>query len=593
MLKSLHKCVALLGPGQRNRWILVVVLALVASAFEAAGALVVFGVLARITTDASSFDVPVLGDLRTVFPEAGEPVLVAIVGAAIAVFFIVRAITIVGQGYVQYRLAENAGARLASRLLEGYLAMPYAFHLQRNSAELIRNSYETVQQFVRDALLPAVKLVGHSIICVGLVAVLLYTAPLATLLALAVLGPFTWMLLRVLHPRVKRLGQHAQELAKTSLQTLEESLSGWRDIKILGRERFFVQRFEQDRRRLARAKYLRATARDVPRVALETGLVLFILAFLGASVIVSGGALEALPVLGLFGYVAVRLQTWLNEILVALNSLKFVGPGIDLLHRDLQLFAREATHGDSPVAPLPLRRELTFERVSVRYPGSHRDALTDIDLTIRAGEFLGVVGPTGGGKTTLIDVMLGLLEPTAGRVRVDGADLREHGAGWRAGLGVVHQEVFLADTSLRRNIALGVPDKEIDDGLLAEAVELAQLEDFVASLPDGLDTMVGQRGIRVSGGQRQRLAIARALYRRPSVLVFDEGTSALDHNTEAELMSALEELRGDRTIVAVAHRLSTVHSCDRVVLVDDGVIVDVAAFDDLAARHGGLLQTRR
>jgi ATP-binding cassette, subfamily B, bacterial PglK len=593
MFDTLRKCLVLLGPGQRGRWVMVIMLAVIASGFEAAGALIVFWLLARITTDASGFDVPLLGDLRTLLPDADEHLLMAIIGGAIAVFFVVRAATLVAQGYAQYRLAENAGARLASRLLDGYLAMPYTFHLQRNSAELIRNAYETVQQFVREALLPAVKLLGHSLITLGLIAVLLYTSPLATLVAIAVLGPFTWILLRVIHPRVKQLGYTAQELAKTSLQTLEESITGWRDIRILGRERFFVEQFEEDRRRLARAKYLRSTAKDVPRVALETGLVLFILAFLGVSAIVRDGALEALPVLGLFGYVAVRLQPSLNEIMVALNSLKFVGPGIDLIHRDLQLFSATSAPPAGEPRPLQLRSELRLDGISARYPGAHREALRDINVRIRAGEFIGVVGPTGGGKTTLVELMLGLLEPATGRVLVDGVDLSRNTGAWHASLGVVHQVVFLADTTLRRNIALGVQDEEIDDALVAETVTLAQLDRFVLSLPDGLDTMIGQRGVRLSGGQRQRLAIARALYRRPSVLVLDEGTSALDNNTEADLMAALEPLRGERTIIAVAHRLSTVAACDRVVLVDNGRLVDVAPFDELASRHGELLVAAR
>jgi ATP-binding cassette, subfamily B, bacterial PglK len=203
------------------------------------------------------------------------------------------------------------------------------------------------------------------------------------------------------------------------------------------------------------------------------------------------------------------------------------------------------------------------------------------------------VGPTGSGKSTLVDVMLGLLPPTRGRVEVDGVDVATRRADWLASVGVVHQAVFLADATLRGNIALGLPADEIDDERVLEAVRLAQLEGYVAALPAGLDTIVGERGVRVSGGQRQRLAIARALYTRPQVLFFDEGTSALDSGTEAALMAALERLRGDRTIVAVAHRLSTVRSCDRVVLVVDGRLVDVAPFTELAERHAELLHGAR
>jgi ATP-binding cassette, subfamily B, bacterial PglK len=591
LLETLRRSLDLLGPGQRGRWVSVLVLALVASGLEAVGALAVFGLLARITTDASGFEVPGVGDLRDVLPGLSESTLLVIVGASIAGFFVLRAAIIVLQAYVQHRIAENAGARLSAELLEGYLAMPYTFHLQRNSAELIRNAYDIVQQFVRDALLPAVNLASHTLMIVGLLAVLLLTSPGATLFAVALLGPFTWLLLRSVHPRVKRLGKRSQEVSRTSLQTLHESLAGWRDITILGRKRAFVDRFRDDRRTLARARYLKSTAKVIPRVALETGLVLFILAFLGASVVFQGGALEALPVLGLFGYAAVRLQPSLNEVLNALNALKFVGPGIDLLHDDVQLFRAGGRVDDPDVAPLPLTRELRVTGAAVRYPETDVDALADIDLTVRAGEFIGIVGPTGGGKTTLVDLLLGLLEPRVGHVTVDGGDVGDRTDAWHASLGVVHQDVFLADATLRRNIALGVPDADIDESRVQEAVELAQLGPFVAALPQGLDTFVGERGVRVSGGQRQRLAIARALYRRPSVIFFDEGTSALDTTTESLLMEGLERLRGERTIVAVAHRLSTVRSCDRVVLIDGGRIVDVGPFDELASRHGELLHT--
>ncbi|MCZ2837710.1 ABC transporter ATP-binding protein [Modestobacter sp. VKM Ac-2985] len=589
MLDLARKCSDLIGPGHRLRWVVVLLLALLAAGLEVLGALLVVWLLAGITTEASAFDLPLLGDLRDVLPGWDETVLAVVVGGSIAGVFLLRGVVIVGQAYVQYRVAENAGARLATRLLEGYLAMPNTFHLQRNSAELVRNTYDIVQQFVREALVPAVKLLSHSLIIVGLVAVLLVTSPVATLLVIAVLGPLVWALLRLVQPRVKRLGQVSQAMSKTTLQTLSESLAGWRDITLLGNQPFFVQRFAEDRRSLSRTRYLRSTAKEVPRVALESCLVLAILSVLGVSLLTEGGALDALPTLGLFGYAAVRLQPSLNEVLAALNALKFVSPGIDLLHADLRLFPPPRTSGSPSVEPVPLREELCVEDVSVRYPGAHRNSLTDVRLTVRAGEFLGIVGPTGGGKSTLVDVMLGLIEPASGRVTVDGRDIASSAAGWHTSLGVVHQVVHLSDTTLRGNIALGVPAHEVDETRVAEAVTLAQLDGFVSSLPEGLDTVIGERGVKVSGGQRQRLAIARALYRRPSVIFFDEGTSALDSQTESQLMAALSALRNDRTIIAVAHRLSTVQDCDRVALVDDGRLVDVAPFPELVQRNGRLL----
>jgi ATP-binding cassette, subfamily B, bacterial PglK len=232
-----------------------------------------------------------------------------------------------------------------------------------------------------------------------------------------------------------------------------------------------------------------------------------------------------------------------------------------------------------------LRKKLHLDGVSYRYPGTAQEALADVDLEIRRGETIGIVGPTGGGKSTLVDVILGLLPPTTGQVTVDGMDIRENLPAWHDNIGVVPQLVFLLDDTLRRNIALGLGDDEIDDAKVWEAVRLAQLDGFVCSLSAGLDTVVGERGVRISGGQRQRVAIARALYRQPTVLVFDEGTSALDNLTEGELVSSLEKLRGERTIITVAHRLTTVRRCDRIVMIENAKVSDVGSFDELARRN--------
>jgi ATP-binding cassette subfamily C protein len=228
---------------------------------------------------------------------------------------------------------------------------------------------------------------------------------------------------------------------------------------------------------------------------------------------------------------------------------------------------------------------IAFERVSFSYGGGARDALSGIDLEITQGESIGVIGPTGSGKSTLVDMLLGLVVPTTGRVTVDGRDIAEATASWQRNIGVVPQSVFLIDDTVRRNVAFGVPDSAIDEAALAEAASLAQLDEVIAGLPNGFDTRLGELGVRLSGGQRQRVAIARALYIRPSVLVFDEGTSALDNATEAEFVRALERLRGQRTILTVAHRLSTVEPCDRVVLVREGRIAGGGTLTEVSARN--------
>jgi ATP-binding cassette subfamily C protein len=590
MPEAASKVAALIGPGQRRRWLAVVAIAVVVSVAEAGSTLLVFAMLGLLAGQTTGLELPLVGGLGGVLPWQGSDLLV-VVGVATAVVFVARSVLILAQQYVQFRVAENAGARLSTRLLEGYLAMPYAFHLRRNSSELVRNAFDSVRRFVDEGLVPAVIAVGKSAIVAGVVVVLVASSPVATVFAVAALGPLLWLVLRVVLPRVKRLGRTAQTMAQQNLQSLQQSLHGIRDITVLGREAAFADAYRRDRRAFARARYLQKTAAQVPRAAIETGLAIFIVGFVWVAAATQGGAGEALPLLGLFGYAAARLLPELQAITASLNRMKFVGPAVDDIHADLALFEARAGADGGAVEALAFRDTLALDGVGFAYEGTEAPALADVTAQIRPGESVGVVGPTGSGKSTLVDVLLGLLSPTEGRVTVDGLDLSAHARAWQANLGAVPQMVFLVDDTLRANIALGVAEPDIDEAAVAEAVAIAQLDEFVASLPAGLDTQVGERGIRVSGGQRQRLAIARALYRRPSVLIFDEGTSALDTETETALMGALENLRGDRTLITVAHRLTTVEACDSVWLIRGGRLVDQGPFAELAARNPELRAT--
>lgn len=584
-MRTTRKLFQLIGPGQRARWSLVLAVAVIVSLAEAAATALVFTFLGALRPESNELQFPMIGSIREWLPWEGTE-LMAVLGLATAVVFATRSLLVLLQYYVQYRVAENAGGRLSTRLLDGYLAMPYVFHLQRNSSELIRNSFDSVQRFVQEGLVPGVQVVGRSAMAVGVIAVLLLTSPIAALFAIGTLGPLTWVVLRVVQPRVKRLGRTAQQMTQQNIQSLQQSLHGVRDISVLGRKRTFVDSYRSDRRKLSRARYLRQTAGKVPWVAIETGLAIFIVIFVWVAAAAEGGMDGALPLLGLFGYAAARLLPELQAITKHLNSLKFVGPAVDDLVAELALFRSVAASTDSePVEPLPFNELLCAEDVSYQYPEARSWALRRVNMQVRPGQSVGLIGPTGGGKSTLVDIFLGLLEPTEGHVTVDGLDLHYRADAWRENLGVVPQMVFLIDDSLRANIALGVPAGEIDESALWEAVSMAQLEGFVASLPDGLDTVIGERGVRVSGGQRQRLAIARALYRRPTVLVFDEGTSALDAETEETLMGALDQLRGERTIITVAHRLTTVADCDTVFLLREGEIVDQGPLAELCARN--------
>jgi ATP-binding cassette subfamily C protein len=296
---------------------------------------------------------------------------------------------------------------------------------------------------------------------------------------------------------------------------------------------------------------------------------------------------DVLPLLGLYAYAGFRMIPSANRILWRINEIRHGTSAVQQLYHDYRLLDCSASdrRDAAGTARLPFTDCLATEGVSYTYPGAARAALQDVHLTIRRGESIGIVGSTGAGKSTLVDTIIGLLQPDCGRVTVDNLDVQTRLRAWQRQIGYVPQSIFLADDSLRRNIAFGVPEAEIDDHRLQVAIGMAQLAAFVAALPAGLDTCVGERGIRLSGGERQRLGIARALYHEPEVLVFDEATSALDQGTEGEVMRAIEALHGKKTLLVIAHRLSTVRHCDRLIVLCNGRIIACGSFDTLMAHH--------
>jgi ATP-binding cassette, subfamily B, bacterial PglK len=551
---------------------------------ETLGAGLIFVLLGLAAEPDAPVELPLIGDLRDHLPAMSHGAQLGFAAGMVGIFFVARGALIAAQAYAQHRVAENAGAQLSQRLMRTYLRVPYAFHLGRNSAELIRNAVHTPYTVVRQVLFPSTRLLAESLLFLGFLSLLVAVAPVAAGLAALVVGPAIWGVLRIVQPRMKQFGREAQTAMQTSLQLAQQSLHGFADVRLLGRERFFERQFGRSRRDHARSEYLRRTFSELPRVMIETSLVVFIVAFFGFTVVVQGTTAGAVPVLGLFAYAGLRLKPSLTRIVAAFNDLRYATAAIDDLVRDLQLTA-EWDGLTAGTRPLPFDDAIELRSVEFRYDGAEIPALREVDLTINRGEAIGICGPTGGGKSTLLNVILGLLPPTSGSVLVDGTDIHTDVSAWHRQLGVVPQAVFLLDDTLRRNIALGLPDDEIDEGQVDRAVLLAQLKPVVDDLPDGLDTFVGERGVRLSGGQRQRIAIARALYRDPEVLILDEGTSALDNTTEAELMTALDQLRHHKTIIMVAHRLTSVRRCDRILIIENGAVSDTGTFEELASRN--------
>lgn len=584
MRGTVRQALHLIGREHRSRWVLLVLVAIFASAFEMIGAILVFVLVGLVAEPSSRIVLPIVGDIQDLFGGTSDRARMLRLISVMTIFFLVRAAVHVVTAYVQKRVAHNAGARLSNRLVSGYLNWPYVSHLRRNSSDLIRNAHQAVQLLVTSVYVPMINVTAETVLTLGMLAVLTTIAPLATGIAVVVVGGAAAVLLLVVQPKLRTLGRVAHSMQRETLEALQESLHGIRDIKLLDREGYFAQRFASSRIKLAKAGYLQSTIREVPHTVIELSLICFILLFFALAMLDGSEAENTLPILGLFAYVGLRLQPSLQKIVTGLNEIRFSTAPVEDLNADLRAVERFERKAPEP-APLPFRKAIVLDEVSFQYEGAAVNSLEDVSLSIRPGEEIGICGPTGGGKTTLIDVLSGLIDPTSGTVTIDDIDLRGKAREWQATLGVVSQMVFLTDDTLRRNIALGMQDEDVDEGRVLEALDLAQLTEFVDGLPNGLNTTVGERGIRLSGGQRQRIAIARALYRRPSVLIFDEGTSALDNETEAQLMSALESLRGTLTVILVAHRLSTVQNSDRIFFVERGRIGGEGTFEALSASN--------
>jgi ATP-binding cassette, subfamily B, bacterial PglK len=584
-IQAVRDTLQILGPERRGRWVVLVVLALAVAGFEAVGAVLIYALLALISGGSADVSLPLLGSLSARAPGASLEQVQLSVAALVAIFFLIRSGVVVGQAYVQARLVYNAAARLANHLIRGYLALPYLEHTRMNSAELVRNAFDSVQSLTTKVMRPAVEAVAEMVLVAGLTCVLLTVAPQATLIAIAVLAPLVWLLQSVIQPRLKQLGRRSQESRRNALQAMQQALGGLRDIRLLGREEEFAAMFARQRRVMSRTEYLKLSLSEIPRTLIETGLVLVIVVVFTLAVVGGTDRTSLLATLAIFAYAGLRLQPSLRKIVQGLNHVRFGTAIIEDLLRDRRrvdaVLQARSNRPQTKVEQRRLQRSIELRDVHFCYSPDGVAALRDVNLTIRRGEFIGICGPTGGGKSTLVDLIAGLLQPTRGEVLIDERPLGEFPGWWFAQLGVVSQSVYLLDDTLRRNIAFGSPDHEIDDALLHASIDRAQLREVVESLPAGLDTVLGERGIRLSGGQRQRVAVARALYREPSVIIFDEGTSALDSATEAALVAAIDELKVGRTLISVAHRITTVQRADRIVVVEAGRIVSEGSYDSL------------
>ena len=486
--------------------------------------------------------------------------------------------------YLVTRFARGVSTTLGIRLLRHYLARPFEWFLQQHSADLGKSVLSEVGQVVNGSIAPAIRVIANAVVLISLVGLLLYLEPLGAIAVGLLLGLCFGVIYARLRGHLLEIGRDRKEATRERYKITTEAMGGIKEVKILGLEDAFVKRFLDPSWRLARHQASVSLLGEMPRYVLEAlafgGMLLFVLYLLWTH---DGGLDAVLPVLGAFAFAGLKLMPTVQILFRDFAQMRYGEPALEALHAELSSGLKKTPRRRPDKRPVRLRRELRLDGVRYGYPDAGRSALDGLTLAIPAGTSAGFVGPTGAGKTTAIDVILGLLVPQEGRLMVDDAEItdqnRHH---WQAEIGYVPQSIFLSDDTVAANIAFGVAEAEIDREAVVRAAKLAHLDGFVETLERGYDTIVGERGVRFSGGQRQRIGIARALYRDPDIVVFDEATSALDTVTERAVMDAIRTLHGQKTILMIAHRLSTISHCDHIFMLKDGRLAGTGDYDTLA-----------
>ncbi len=499
---------------------------------------------------------------------------------ALVVVYIAKSFFLILSAWVQRGYSASVTTRIGRQLFRSYLYQPYAFHLQRNSAVLIRNSQNS--GLVMTGIIDPILVISSDILVTGgLFVLLIKLEPIGSIATISIFGLTSWIFRKFTNSRIKTWGEIQNFHKRMLLQHLQQGFGGVKDVKILGTEEYFASQYGENLLKNSEVVRRFSIAQTLPRFGLEILTIIGLAVLVSTMVLLDSELPEILPVLGLFGAAAFRLLPAVNRLISNFQIINVSRPQVNEVFEDLDL-PDQLNHKNSDRSTLT--SAISIVDISFSYAESLKNVVSGVSVKIGRGEAVGLIGSSGSGKSTLVDILLGLLEPKSGKVLVDGSDIHDDLRGWQDQIGYVPQSIFLTDDTLRRNVAFGLPKDKIDDDAVRSAIRSAQLEEFVASLPDGMETVVGERGVRLSGGQRQRIGIARALYNNPDVLVLDEATSSLDTETEHGVMQAVQALQGDKTVIIVAHRLSTVEYCDRLYRLENAQIVDEGTFSEVTSR---------
>lgn len=500
---------------------------------------------------------------------------VLVAALALIVVYIVKNVYILFMYNLQYRYTFNNQRRVSYRIMQCYLSQEYLFHVDHNVSELIRNCSSDVNGFFV-VVLSVIQLVTEGCTCAFLVAFLLMQDVATTIMILVLMALFTLVVLGIFRKKLTQYGQRNRTLSALTSKWLLQAFQGIKDIKVANKEKYFLDSYDESYKKQVSIQRRQSVLSIAPRPIMETVCICGLLGFIALRIYMGGEMTEFVPVLSVFAVAAIRMLPSFNRISGYVGTIMFNKPSLEAVYEDLKSIeklrqALEQDNEDETV--IELEKGIRCEDITFAYPSRPEKTIVDgVSLEIPKNRSVALVGPSGSGKTTLADIILGVLKPGKGHIYADDIDVYEHLHAWHSIVGYIPQAIYMIDDTVRANVAFGVAPEEIDDDDVWRALKEAQLDEFIKDQPEGLDTNIGSMGVKLSGGQRQRIGIARALYRDPKVLILDEATSALDTDTETAVMEAIDSLAGSKTMIIIAHRLTTIRNCDIIYEVKNGKI---------------------
>lgn len=575
-MKSLFKIFTILTPEKRRKSLFLLIMMTIGAMLEALGIASIMPLLSIMGDETFLQKNPSILKLVSIFGIDDQKQFSIFFAGVLIFVYIIKNLYLAIQSKIQIKFTMNLEAKYSSELMDTYLNKSYLFHLSHNSAQILRDVASGAQTAFRNILLPTLNLLTEAITVFGIWIFLVFVDPLTAIGAAGILGFLSILLLKLLRKKISKKGELNSKLQIDVNKWINQGVGAIKETKVLRREKYFSYSFRNAYKEYTNANSSFQFLNSIPRFIIEFIVVFGLLLLIIIKLILNQPINQIVTLLGVLALAAFRLMPSVTRIINYANMIKFQMPLFNELYNEFiqirdRIQKKETISFANTDKRLVFNKNIEIKNLTFSYNDEEQPVIKNISFEIPKGSFVGIVGTSGAGKTTFVDILLGLLKPSNGEVFVDGIDIFKNIRSWQADLSYVPQSIYLIDGTIRENIAIGIDSTNIDDQRIQEVLEMSELSSFISTLPNGIETEVGERGVRLSGGQKQRIGIARALYHMPEVLVLDEATSALDNETEKSIMNTILKLKGKITIISIAHRLSTLDGCDFKIKFESGI----------------------